>query len=71
MFLFRYISVWIELYPGLIFLRPYRLSRRNDVTSDQVNFRPGYRQNFFLEKKSGHQEFVWLLKQYGATVVPW
>ena len=23
---------------------------------------------FFLEKKSGHREFVWFLKQFGATV---
>ena len=43
------------------------LEKRKDIASDKVNFKPNIRQTFFLKKKSGHQEFVWLLKQFGAT----
>ena len=39
----------------------------NDVPSDNANFRPKIRKNFFFEKKSGQQEFVWFLKQSEAT----
>ena len=35
---------------NLIFLSPDRLSGRNDVTSDKVNFRAAIRQNLFLKK---------------------
>ena len=41
-----------------MFLSPDRLSGRNDVTLDDVNFRPDIRQNVFL-----------LLKQFGATTL--
>ena len=47
------------------FLSPDRLSGRNDVTSDKVNFRLDIRLNFFF-KKQVHQEFVWLLKEFVA-----
>ena len=40
------------------FFKPERLS----------GFRPDIRQNLFLKKKSGRQDFAWLLKQFGATV---
>ena len=45
---------------NIIFLSPKRLSGRNDKTSDKVNFRPNMRQNIFLAKRSGHQEFVFI-----------
>ena len=51
-------------------LSPDILSGRNDVTSGNVNFKPDISQNICFEKKSEHQEFVWLLKQFGATK-PW
>ena len=35
---------------NIIFLSPGRLSGRNSVTSDKVNFRPDIRQNLFLKK---------------------
>ena len=35
---------------------------------DKVSFRSDIRQNFFW-KNSGHQEFVWLLKQFWATLL--
>ena len=54
-----------------IFLSPDRMPGRNDTTSDKVNFRLGIKQNLFFEKKRGHQEFVWLLKSFGATVRWW
>ena len=47
----------------------FNLPGRNDVRSGRVNLKLDIRQNFF-EKKSGDQEFVWLLEQFGATV-PW
>ena len=37
-----------------------RVRKILDRTSDKT---------FFFEKKSGHQEFMWLLKQLGATVI--
>ena len=40
-------DTWISL--NAIFLRQDKLSGRNDVTSNKVNFRPDTRQNFFLE----------------------
>ena len=50
------------------FLSPCILSGRSDATSGKVNFRPDMRHNFFKKKrKSGHNEFMWLLKQFGAT----
>ena len=49
-------------------LNPDRLSGSNDITSDKLNFRPDIRH--FFSKKSGHQEFVSLLKQFVATL-PW
>ena len=55
---------------SIIFLSLDRLSSRNDVTSSKVNFRSDIKQNFLFEKKSGQQDFVCLLKQFGATV-PW
>ena len=55
----------LRLYESL---RPDKLSGRNDVTLDKVNFRSEIRKKYFFWKKSGHQEFVWLLKQFGATV---
>ena len=48
---------------GMIFLSQDRFYGRKDVTSDKVNFIPDIRQNFFFEKKVGHQGFLWLLKQ--------
>ena len=33
--------------------------------SGKAYFRPDIRENIFW-KKSGHKEFVWLLKQFGA-----
>ena len=44
-----------------------RLSDGNNVKLHKVNFRPNIRKTFFW-KKSGYQEFVWLLKQFEATV---
>ena len=35
---------------NITFLSPGRLSGRNDVTLDKVNFKQDIRQNFFLEK---------------------
>ena len=35
---------------NIIFLSPGKLSERNDVTSDKVNFRPVIRENFILKK---------------------
>lgn len=52
---------------NLIFLRPDRLTSRNDVTSNNVSFRPDIRQNLFL-KKFRTLECVWLSKQFGAAV---
>ena len=43
-------------------------SGRNNVTSDKVNFRSNIRQ-FFFEKKTGHQKFGWLLKQFVGTAL--
>ena len=40
------------------FKSPDRLSGRSDVTADKLK----------LKKKSGHQEFVWHIKQFGVTV---
>lgn len=37
-----------------------RLSTRNNVALHKVNIRQGIRQNAFLEKNSGNQEYVWL-----------
>ena len=31
----------------------------------------GHQTNLFFGKKSGHQEFAWPLKQFGATVIWW
>ena len=50
-----------------------RLSGRNDVTSDKVNFRPDINIRLAFEKQNqkktpGDQEFAWLLKQFGAPV---
>ena len=36
--------------PEYNFLRPEKLSSRNDVMSDKVNFRPDIRKNLFLKK---------------------
>ena len=35
----------------MIFLSPNKLSGRNDVTSNKVNFRKDIRQNFFVENQ--------------------
>ena len=43
--------------PQYNFLKPDRLSGRNDVTSSKMNFRPDIRQNLFSQK-SGYLEFV-------------
>ena len=69
----RYVNVRIcSLFlkrPEYIFLSPDRLSGRNNITLDKVNFIPDIGQNtFFFGKKSGYQEFVWLLKKFKATV---
>ena len=45
------------------FKRPDRLSDRSDVTSDKVDFKSDIRQ-FFFSKRSGHQEFVILKKNW-------
>ena len=37
--------------PEYIFLSPDRLPGRNDVASDNVNFRPDSRKNYFSKKK--------------------
>ena len=52
------------------FLSPCILSGRSDATSGKVNFRPDMRHNFFFfkkKKKIRTHEFMWLLKQFGAT----
>ena len=52
------------------FLSPCILSGRSDATSGKVNFRPDMRHIFFLKKKKKKirtHEFMWLLKQFGAT----
>ena len=45
---------------GFITAHPYKLSGRNNVTSDKVNIRPDIIQNFFFVfcLKSEHQGFV-------------
>ena len=59
--------VWAMFQAGIKFFEsPDRLPDRNDdVTLDKVNFRSDIK--VFLKKKSGLQEFVWLLKQFGAA----
>ena len=37
---------------NIIFLSPVSLSGRKDVTSDNVNFRPDIKQNFYWKKKN-------------------
>ena len=49
-----------------IFSSPDILSGKNDVTSDKVTFK---HQTKLFKKISGHPEFMWLLKQFGATVL--
>ena len=46
-----------NIYKYIPTLSPGKLSGRNDVVSNKVNFRTGIRQ-----KKAGYQEFVWFLK---------
>ena len=66
--LIQWMKYW-KYYATYIFsLNPDRLSGSNDITSDKLNFRPDIRH--FFSKKSGHQEFVSLLKQFVATL-PW
>ena len=48
-------------------LRPDRLSSRNDNSQKRLNS-GRTSEKTFLEKKSGNQEFMWLLKQFGTTV---
>ena len=54
----------------IFFLKPDRLSGRDDVALDMVNLRPDIRQNVLFKKNSDHQEVLWILKQFGATA-PW
>ena len=61
------VSFEITRSEKIFFFSPNRLSGGKDVTSDKVNFRLYIRQNCFW-RKSGHQEFEYPLKQFGATV---
>ena len=61
-------DTYYQVSMNIIFLKPGCLPGRNDVISDKANFRQDITQNLFFEKKSRHQEFVWLLKQFGAIV---
>ena len=67
------LSLWQCIYfctsLNINFLSQEIFSGRIDVTSHKVNFRLDTREAVFW-KKSGHLEFAWLLKQFGATK-PW
>ena len=48
-------------------LIPDRFPVSNDVTLDNVNFRRTSDRTLFFRKVLGHQEIVWILKQFAAT----
>ena len=63
---FHYLQ--IEPNERQAWLKVGTLPDRNNVMSEKMNFRWDIKQNVFW-KKSGHRDFLSLLKQFGNTVI--